>query len=211
MEILRRMAASLCAPSFVLLRGGRRSKVQEQYPRPSRPSSCGKERCIETTRLRLRRLRPSDEPDLVALDSDPDVMRFVGSPPGVKSPEETLARVRQRIGADQGGLGFWRVESRADGAFYGLAALIRMPAGDDVELAYRLTRLAWGQGIASEAGAILLDHAFRTLGLPRVVAVTYPENRPSQRVLGKLGFARQGDVDYKGVRATFYVLERRAE
>ena len=38
---------------------------------------------IETHRLRLRRLRPSDEADLVALDSDPDVMRYVGSPAGV--------------------------------------------------------------------------------------------------------------------------------
>jgi RimJ/RimL family protein N-acetyltransferase len=184
------------------------AKVQEQYLRLSGPSSCGKDPCIETTRLRLRRLQASDEPDLVALDSDPDVMRYVGSPPGVKSPEETRERVRQRISADHGGLGFWRVESRADGAFYGLGALIRMPTGDDIELAYRLARSAWGQGIASEAGAALVDHAFRALGLPRVVAVTYPENRPSQRVLEKLGFARNGEVDYKGVRATFYVLER---
>jgi ribosomal-protein-alanine N-acetyltransferase len=133
-------------------------------------------------------------------------MRYVGSPPGVKSPEETLERVRQRIGADHGGLGFWRVESRYDATFYGLGALLRMPSGDDVELAYRLARGAWGQGIASEAGVALLDYAFRTLGLPRVVAVTYPENRPSQGVLDKLGFARHGEVDYKGVRATFYVL-----
>ena len=136
-------------------------------------------------------------------------MRYVGSPAGVKSPEETRERARQRIVADHGGLGFWRIESRADGAFYGLGALIRMPTGDDVELAYRLARPAWGQGIASEAGAALLEHAFRTLGLPRVVAVTYPENRPSQRVLEKLRFLCQGDVDYKGVRATFYVLENR--
>ena len=184
-----------------------RSEVQEQYLRRSRPSSCGKDGCIETKRLRLRRLRASDEPDLVALDSDPEVMRYVGSPAGEKSPEETVERVRQRIGADHGALGFWRVESRGDGTFYGLGALIRMPTGDDVELAYRLARRAWGQGIASEAGAALLDHAFGTARLPRVVAVTYPENRASQRVLDKLGFARQGEVDYKGVRAAFYLLE----
>jgi [ribosomal protein S5]-alanine N-acetyltransferase len=182
-------------------------EVEEQYPRPRRPSSCGKDAFIETKRLRLRRLRPSDEPDLLALDSDPDVMRYVGSPAGVKSPEETLERVRQRIGADHGALGFWCVEGRADGRFYGLGALIRMPTGDDVELAYRLARPAWGQGIASEASAALLDYAFGTVGLPRVVAVTYPQNRASQRVLDKLGFTRQGDVDYKGVRARFFVLE----
>lgn len=165
---------------------------------------------IETQRLRLRRLRPSDEPDLIALDSDPDVMRYVGSPAGVRSAEETVERVRQRIGADDGPIGFWRVESRIDGTFYGLGALIRMPSGDDIELAYRLTQRAWGHGIASEAGVALVDYAFGTLGLSRLVAVTYPENRASQRVLEKLGFTRHGDVDYKGVRTAYYVVARDA-
>lgn len=169
---------------------------------------CRNDIMIETQRLRLRRLRPSDEDDLVALDSDPDVMRYVGSPAGVRSAEETLDRARQRIGADHGPLGFWRVERRADGAFYGLAALIRMPSGEDIELAYRLIRHAWGHGIASEAGAALVEHAFGAAGLSRLVAVTYPDNRASQRVLEKLGFARQGDLDYKGVRTAYYVLVR---
>jgi [ribosomal protein S5]-alanine N-acetyltransferase len=163
---------------------------------------------IETQRLRLRRLRPSDEADLVALDSDPDVMRYVGSPAGVRSPEETVERARQRIGANQGPIGFWRVESRTDGTFYGLGALIQMPTGDDIELAYRLIRPAWGRGIASEAGAALVEYAFGTLGLSRLVAVTYPENRGSQRVLDKLRFMRHGDLDYKGVRTAYYVLVR---
>ena len=163
---------------------------------------------IETQRLRLRRLRASDEADLVALDSDPDVMRYVGSPAGVKSAEDTVERARQRIAADHAPIGFWRVESRADGAFYGLGALIQMPSGDDVELAYRLIRPAWGRGIASEAGAALVEYAFGMLGLSRLVAVTYPDNRASQRVLDKLGFTRHGDLDYKGVRTAYYVLVR---
>jgi [ribosomal protein S5]-alanine N-acetyltransferase len=135
-------------------------------------------------------------------------MRYVGSPAGVKPPDEILTRVRQRIADDQGALGFWRVESTASGAFYGLGALIRMPDGGDVELAYRLVRRAWGQGIASEVGALLVEYALRTVDLPRVVAVTYPENVASQRVLDKLGFARQGHIDYKGVRALYFVRER---
>src|SRR3989454_3944079 len=67
---------------------------------------------LETPRLRLRRLVPADEADLIALDSDPDVMRHVGSPAGVKSPEETAERVKRRVldsgRGDHGGLGFWR-------------------------------------------------------------------------------------------------------
>ena len=165
---------------------------------------------LESPRLRLRRLRPSDERDLIALDSDPDVMRYVGSPAGPRPPGETAERVRQRIHEDQGPLGFWVVERRGDGGFVGLCALIRMPTGDDIELAYRLARPTWGQGVATEAARALLEYAFCVVGLPKVVAVTYPENRASQRVLEKLGFAPGGFIDYKGVQVTHYLITRAA-
>jgi len=161
---------------------------------------------IETPRLRLRRLRASDEPDLIALDSDPDVMRYVGSPPGCRSPQETAERVKQRLAADHGPLGFWLVEPRDRGGLLGLCALIRMPSGDDVELAYRLARRSWGQGIATEAAGALVDHGLRAATLPQIVAVTYPENLASQRVLEKVGFTHRGLVHYKGVRAAHYVI-----
>jgi RimJ/RimL family protein N-acetyltransferase len=82
----------------------------------------------------------------------------------------------------------------------------QMPAGEDVEVAYRLARRAWGQGIATEAAGALVAHALGPLGLPRVVAVTYPANQASQRVLDKLGFERLGIREYKGVQATYHVL-----
>jgi ribosomal-protein-alanine N-acetyltransferase len=160
---------------------------------------------IDTEHLRLRRLRAPDEPEVIAMDGDPEVMKYVGSPPGPRPPEATAERMRQWLRIDEP-LGFWVVERRDDGRFLGLCALIRMPEGDDVELAYRLARASWGQGLASEAAGALVDHAFRTLRLPRLVAVTYPDNRGSQRVLEKLGFTRDGLVEYKGVRVVHYVI-----
>ena len=174
---------------------------------------------LETARLRLCPLSASDEADLIALDSDPEVMRYVGSPAGVRSPTETAERARRRIRESERGeyepLGFWRIEGRADRTFYGVGALIRMPdAGDDpgaepdVEVAYRLARGAWGRGVATEAAEALVAHALGPLGLLRVVAVTYPANRASQRVLDKLGFERRGLREYRGVRVTYHVLTR---
>jgi len=169
---------------------------------------------LETVRLRLRRLVAADLADLIALDGDPEVMRYVGSPPGVRSPAETAERARRRIREGEGGadepLGLWCIEGRADHAFHGVGALIRMPDDEDVEVAYRLARSAWGQGIATEAAAALVAHALGPLDLPRVVAVTYPANRASQRVLDKLGFERRGVREYKGVQATYHVLTREA-
>src|SRR3984893_1162370 len=158
---------------------------------------------FETRRLRLRRIRPSDEPTLVALDSDPEVMRYIGSRGA--TPEEIVERVHQRIGVDHGPLGWWVIEGRSDGAFHGVAALLPMPTGGDVELAYRLARASWGRGIATEAAGALVGHAFLRAGLARLVAVTFPENVDSRRVLEKLGFVHDGMDDYKGFRVAHFV------
>ncbi len=165
---------------------------------------------LTTSRLLLRRLVRSDEPAMVAIDSDPEVMRYVGSPRGTCAPEETRERARQRIASDHGAAGWWAIQGRADSVFHGLALLLPMPDGDDFEVGYRLARRSWGQGIATEAAAAVVRHGFAALGLPRVVAVAYPENAPSRRVLEKLGFTYDGAFDYRGAAVVRYVLDRPA-
>jgi len=160
---------------------------------------------LDTRRLRLRRLDIHDEPLLVALDSDPEVMRYIGSRGG--TPEEIVARVRDRIAADHGALGWWVIEGREAGVFHGVAALLRMPEGEDIELAYRLARASWGAGIATEAASALARYAFEQVGLPRLVAVTFPENLASQRVLEKVGFVHDGMSRYKTFQVTHFTCE----
>jgi RimJ/RimL family protein N-acetyltransferase len=159
---------------------------------------------IETSRLRLRRLRPLDEPALIALDSDVEVMRYIGSRGG--TPEQIVSRARERIGADHGELGWWLVESKDGGAFHGIAGLLPMPEGGDIELAYRFARAAWGRGLATEAAGALTDYAFASARLGRLVAVTFPENTPSQRVLEKVGFIYDGVTDYKEFRVAHFTV-----
>jgi RimJ/RimL family protein N-acetyltransferase len=160
---------------------------------------------LDTRRLRLRRLRAADETLFVALDSDPEVMRYIGSRGG--PPEEIVARVHDRIASDHGALGWWAIEGRDEGAFHGVAALLRMPDGDDIELAYRLARASWGAGLATEAASALTRYAFDQVGLPRLVAVIFPENLASRRVLEKVGFVHDGMSDYKTFRVTHFTCE----
>jgi RimJ/RimL family protein N-acetyltransferase len=158
----------------------------------------------ETARLRLRRLRPADELALVALDSDVEVMRYIGSRGGTR--EQIVERVRHRINADHGPLGWWLIENLADGAFQGVAALLPMPEGEDVELAYRLAHASWGRGIATEAASALVERAFTRGGLLHLVAVAFPENVASQHVLEKLGFRYDGMTDYKEFRVAHFTI-----
>src|ERR1700730_14066410 len=160
---------------------------------------------LETPRLRLRRLLRSDAPAFVALDSDVEVMRYIGSRGGTR--EEIAERVRERIASDHGALGWWLIEGKDDGVLHVSAALLRMPAGEDIEVAYRLARASWGRGLATEAAAMLASYAFTQVGLPRLVAVTFPENTASRRVLEKVGFVHDGMSNYETFPVTHFTFE----
>jgi RimJ/RimL family protein N-acetyltransferase len=80
--------------------------------------------------------------------------------------------------------------------------------GPEVEVVYELERDAWGHGVATEVGRACLEVAFGPLGLKRVVALSYPENAPSVRVMQKIGMTDDGDTEAYGRRMVRYVAER---
>lgn len=49
-----------------------------------------------------------------------------------------------------------------------------------------------GNGYGPRAMALLLDVAFAELNLAKVTAAVFEPNRPSQRMVGKVGFTREG-------------------
>lgn len=59
-------------------------------------------------------------------------------------------------------------------------------------LVYWLLPDGRGQGYATEGAALLIDHAFGSVGLHRVYAWTIDDNEASQRVLRRLGFTHEG-------------------
>jgi len=72
-----------------------------------------------------------------------------------------------------------------------LSNIVRGPF-QAANLGYSLDHLAEGRGLMHEALAALLDHAFGTLGLHRVMANYMPRNRRSARLLSRLGFVEEG-------------------
>jgi RimJ/RimL family protein N-acetyltransferase len=149
---------------------------------------------FETERLRLRPFRDDDgDVDaLVALHSDPDVMRYLGP------PVESAERVRtvwlpsfRDYDERTPGFGYAAAEERATGAFLGWF-VFRPPRTDDpppgeIELGYRLHCAAWGRGFATEGSRALVDRGFAELGVQRVMATTMAVNAGSRRVMEKVG------------------------
>ncbi len=56
--------------------------------------------------------------------------------------------------------------------------------------------VAWGKGYAGKAARPVVEHAFKTVGLPRLVADIDPRNTPSMRVAEKIGMTFVGDNAY---------------
>jgi [ribosomal protein S5]-alanine N-acetyltransferase len=57
-----------------------------------------------------------------------------------------------------------------------------------------LARAHWGKGIAATAGALMLEHAFVTLKLTRIVAEVHASNERSLRLMARLGFVHEGTL-----------------
>lgn len=146
---------------------------------------------LETERLLLRRFTPDDVDNLVALDADPAVMRYLSG--GAPTPREMIERdvlPRWLAYYDRApGFGHWAAVARAGWEFLGWFGF-HPTVGDDpaeVELGYRLRQAAWGKGYATEGSRALIRRGFTELGVRRVIASTYEDNIGSRRVMEKVG------------------------
>jgi RimJ/RimL family protein N-acetyltransferase len=146
---------------------------------------------LETERLVLRRFTSADVDNLVTLDADPGVMRYInGGKPTPREEVETDVLPAFLAYYERGSAwGFWAVEERYTGAFIGWFHLRPPRDGhtEDPELGYRFRSSKWGQGYASEGSVALVDKAFRDLGAQRVFAETMVVNDASRRVMEKAG------------------------
>ena len=136
----------------------------------------------------MRPVTPGDRADLVALEADPEVMRYLNG--GQPVPEAgivdsdflTPRGTEPEVMAAHVG---------ATGEFLGWFALFddgRVDGMNTGELGYRLRRNNWGQGYATEGVLALVASAFASTGFDRIQAQTMTINLGSRRVLEKAGF-----------------------
>jgi [ribosomal protein S5]-alanine N-acetyltransferase len=185
----------------------RRSNPPSRRSRPRARDDPGVE--LVTSRLHLRPFTAVDHEAIHAVYADPEVMRYVGHG-AHRSMAETVRALR--VYADileAHGYSFLAVVEREGGVLVGDAGLNPLGGrGPDVELGYTVAQAAWGRGYATEVGRALVEHAFTTLGVPRVVAQVEPANAGSRRVLEKLGMtAREERIAY-GRPHLLYAVER---
>jgi RimJ/RimL family protein N-acetyltransferase len=143
---------------------------------------------FETDRLILRPRTIDDLEASLALDRDPEVVRYVAGP--WSDPPRHRQFVLDRINHPYpSGMGYWVIaEKTSPSMLVGWILLIPCDAvGPDIEIGWRFIRAIWGKGYATEAARTILRHGFETLGLERVIAEIDTANARSLRVAEKLG------------------------
>jgi RimJ/RimL family protein N-acetyltransferase len=104
------------------------------------------------------------------------------------------------------GFGPWVFHARETGEALGGAALrhVEIEGRAEVEVGYRVAAAWWGRGIATEMASALVGVARDRLRLPEIVAFTLPENLASRRVMEKVGFTYDRDIEWAALRHVLY-------
>ena len=148
---------------------------------------------LDAPRVRLRWVTADDVDAIYAVFSDPRMMRFWSSPAMKERAEAEVYVSKIHEGFQAKSLFQWGIELTQERRLLGTCTLFHLDPGNaKAELGYGLGSAYWGKGYMQEALGALLDFAFGTLRLRRLEADVDPRNDNSLRILGKLGFQREG-------------------
>src|SRR6266478_7933133 len=162
---------------------------------------------LETDRLFLREYVEEDAEAFFNLNSDPEVLRFV--------PDKRLLNVEQARQilvdhpiADYRKYGFGRGACilKSTGEQIGFAGLKYLEELGEIDVAFRLMRTYWGQGLATEAALASVRYGFDKLRLKSAAGRIMPANVASVRVLEKTGLRYTETVTFWGSQFSKYVI-----
>ncbi|CAN5338377.1 GNAT family N-acetyltransferase [soil metagenome] len=149
---------------------------------------------LETERLILRELVPTDAQSFFEIHSDRQAMRWTGNerittPDQAKDLMKAFARWRRLPNPGT----HWAIQRKIGAEMIGGCGLFRWDTGNQsCQAGFGLKRSAWGQGYMREALAAVVTWGWGSMNLNRVGAEVHPDNRLPIKTLVALGFHRDG-------------------
>ncbi|AQX02464.1 GNAT family N-acetyltransferase [Elizabethkingia anophelis] len=145
-------------------------------------------------------MRPFEERDaegLFLLDSNPEVMKYVGGVVSTKieQSQQMIEFIQKQYKVN--GVGRLAVIEKSTNTLIGWSGLKYLTSEINgmknvYELGYRFLPEYWGKGYATETARAALNYAFNEIKTDVVYAMAVTENTGSNRVLQKLGFEELG-------------------
>ena len=165
---------------------------------------------LESERILLRPWRIEDAESAFAIYRDPEVMRFLGGEPvpTLEAQRDWLQSAIERYKTLGPPHGFWEIVEKDSDQIVGSVFIKQLPGFEDMEIGWHLGRDHWGRGYATEAGRLMIAHAFDAVGLERVVAVVNPENLRSIGVTARLGMRWEGLIEAYGQQVGLFSIAK---
>jgi RimJ/RimL family protein N-acetyltransferase len=165
---------------------------------------------LETERLRLVPYSDEHLSGLSAINSDPEVMRYIsGRAQTLAETQTAIERVRARWA--NRGYSWWTFIERESGEIVGAGCIQNLRRGGiepdadcPLEIGWRIRRDKWGQRLATEAALAMADFAFFRLHAAVLYAVCDPANAASVSVMRKLGMHYRGLEDWYARKVATY-------
>jgi len=170
------------------------------------------ENTLQTARLRLVPSNDEHLEGLSALNSDPEVMRYItGRAETRLETQAIIARIKARW--SKWGYSWWSFLERTSGEVIGAGCIQNLrKAGAEpdpscpLEIGWRVRRDKWRQGIGMEAATAMACFAFERLSAPVLYAVCHPQNRASQAVMNRPGMRYRGLEDWYAQKVATYEI-----
>jgi len=144
--------------------------------------------------LVLRELDLDDAAFILELLNEPAFLRFIGDK-GVRTLDGARDYMRKGPIDSYGRHGFGLYAAcLLDGTPIGICGLVKRDGLTDADVGFAFLSRHCAKGYAAESASAVLVHARRVLRMPRIVAITAPENRGSIAVLEKIGLQFEGMI-----------------
>jgi ribosomal-protein-alanine N-acetyltransferase len=150
---------------------------------------------LETERLILRRVSEKDIPEIFALRSNPQLMKYIPRPllKTLDDAKEHFKMIDDKIEANVGIN--WAMTIKGNDKMIGLIGHYRIqPENHRCEICYMLLPEYENNGYITEAIKAVLNYGFDDLEMHSIDAVIDPENKGSEKVLQKNGFVKEAHI-----------------
>ena len=148
---------------------------------------------LETEHLILRQWKKEDFVCYAKLTSNKEVMKYFPQTLTKEKSDGAAQKFMQLL--KERGWGFWAVEEKSLGKFIGYAGLhsprTKFPFSPCVEIAWRMEDKYWENGYVLEAGKIIVDTAFKRIGLEELVYFSSVKNLKAEKVVQALGMQKE--------------------
>jgi RimJ/RimL family protein N-acetyltransferase len=165
---------------------------------------------LETERLRLRHASLDDAEFILRLLNEPSFLQYIGDR-GVRTLDDARRYIADRLidSYERNGFGLWVVEPKHSAVPLGICGLVKRDTLPEPDIGFAFLPEFWSAGYAYESAWAVKQHALEVLRLPRLLAVTNPDNVRSIRIVERLGFASDRLIAWSGggVEVRLFSLE----